>query len=132
MNKMLRSFLLLVPLMLLTACGRGEVSFANDIKPVIDKHCISCHSGSGEGANASHFRMVDYASVMKGTALGPVVVPGSRLSSTFYLVVAGKTAREIRMPPHNTESFAEGRGVMLSADTIETIGRWIDQGAKDN
>jgi hypothetical protein len=36
------------------------------------------------------------------------------------------------MPPHNDESFAEGRGTMLSARMIETIGLWIDQGAKNN
>ena len=60
------------------------------------------------------------------------VVPGSRLSSTLYLVVAGKTAPEIRMPPHHDESWAEGRGAALSARQIEMIGAWIDQGAKDN
>ena len=54
------------------------------------------------------------------------------MSSSVYLVVAGKTAPEIRMPPHNDEAFAQGRGVMLSAGEIEKIGQWIDEGAKDN
>jgi hypothetical protein len=76
--------------------------------------------------------MTDYDNVLKGTKFGQVVVPGSRLSSSLYLVVAGKTAPEIRMPPHNEESLASGRGVMLSAEAIETIGLWIDQGAKNN
>ena len=76
--------------------------------------------------------MADYAGVIQGTKYGPVVVPGSRMSSSLYLVVAGKTAPEIRMPPHNDESFAQGRGVMLSAGEIEKIGLWIDQGARDN
>ena len=29
-------------------------------------------------------------------------------------------------------AFAEGRGAMLSANMIETVGLWIDQGAKNN
>lgn len=129
--KLLR-LLLLAPIVFLNGCGQGEVSFADDIDPIIQKSCISCHSGMGEGATASEYLMVDYQSVMKGTVHGPVVVAGSRMSSSLYLVVAGKTAPEIRMPPHNDESFAQGRGVMLSAETVELIGLWIDQGAKNN
>src|SRR5210317_890482 len=132
MRIMLRGLLFLAPAMLLSGCGQGEVSFADDINPIIEKSCISCHSGTGEGANASKYLMADYAGVIQGTKYGPVVVPGSRMSSSLYLVVAGKTAPEIRMPPHNDESFAQGRGFMLSAETIEMVGLWIDQGAKNN
>ena len=132
MSKILRGCLLLIPVFLMSGCGQGEVSFADDIQPIIAKSCISCHSGVGEGATASEYLMADYDSVMKGTQFGPVVVPGSRMSSSLYLVVAGKTSPEIRMPPHNDESFADGRGVMLSADAVETVGLWIDQGAKNN
>ena len=132
MRILLRGLLFLAPAMLLSGCGQGEVSFADDINPIIEKSCISCHSGTGEGANASKYLMADYAGVIQGTKYGPVVVPGSRMSSSLYLVVAGKTAPEIRMPPHNDESFAQGRGVMLSAGEIEKIGLWIDQGAKNN
>ena len=124
--------LLLASAMLVSGCGRGDVSYADDVKPIFDRYCISCHSGTGEGANVSEYLMTSYDEVMSGTKFGKVVVPGSRLSSSLYLVVAGKTAPEIRMPPHNDESFAQGRGVMLSADAIETIGLWIDQGARNN
>ena len=132
MRRILHGFLLLLPVVLASGCGQGEVSFADDVQPIFAKSCISCHSGVGEGVTNSAYLMVDYDSVMKGTTFGPVVVPGSRMSSSLYLVVAGKTSPEIRMPPHNDESFAEGRGVMLSANVVETIGLWIDQGAKNN
>lgn len=132
MSKILRGCLLLIPVFLASSCGQGKVSFAEDVQPIFAKNCISCHSGSAEGATASEYLMVDYDGVMKGTQYGPVVVPGSRMSSSLYLVVAGKTAPEIRMPPHNDESFAEGRGLMLSADAVETVGLWIDQGAENN
>lgn len=132
MKATLKGLLILPFFLLLGGCGQGEISFANDIDPIFQKSCVSCHSGVGEGATASDYIMIDYASVMKGTKHGAVVVAGSRMSSSLYLVVAGKTAPEIRMPPHNDESFAEGRGFMLSADAVEKIGLWIDQGAKKN
>lgn len=126
------SLLSAATVILVSACGRNDVSYADDIQPIFDRYCISCHSGTGEGARASAFVMTDYNGVMAGTSHGPVVVAGSRMSSSLYLVIAGKTAPEIRMPPHNDESLAEGRGVMLSAGAIETIGLWIDQGARNN
>jgi hypothetical protein len=69
---------------------------------------------------------------MKGTDLGQVVVPGSSMSSTLYLVAARKTAPEIQMPPQHPEALAEGRGVPLTESEIAIIGSWIDQGAKNN
>ena len=126
------ALLLLSPSLLVAACGQGQVSYSDDVQPIFDRYCISCHSGSGEGAERSEYLLTDYDKVMQGTKFGQVVVPGSRLSSSLYLVVAGKTAPEIRMPPHNDESLAAGRGVMLSAEAIETIGLWIDQGANNN
>lgn len=116
----------------IAGCGRKEISFAADIQPILKERCIECHNVTGEGATASNFSVVDYASLMKGTSFGPVVVPGSSVSSSLYMVVAGKTAPEIQMPPHHRESMAEGRGDALSADEITKLAAWIDQGAKDN
>lgn len=132
MKTLMISMTLVVTAILLPGCGGSKVSYADDIQPIFDRYCISCHSGEGEGATVSEYLMTSYDEVMQGTKFGQVVVPGSRLSSSLYLVVAGKTAPEIRMPPHNDESFAQGRGVMLSADAIETIGLWIDEGANNN
>jgi len=113
-------------------CGRNEISFSADVQPILQASCLECHNGTGEGVATSEFSVVDFASVMKGTSFGPVVIPGSSISSTLYRVVAGKTSPEIRMPPHHTESLAEGRGESLGAEQIEIIAGWIDQGAKDN
>jgi cytochrome c553 len=116
----------------LLGCGRTAVSFSADIAPIFQKHCIQCHANSGEGVTASGFSVHDYASVMKGTNLGVVVIPGSSISSTLYLVVAQKTAPEIQMPPHHGEAWAAGRGSPLSEKDVENIAAWIDQGALDN
>jgi hypothetical protein len=118
--------------MQLLGCADPEVSFSSDVQPIFDSYCIECHARSGEGVVASGFSVQGYDSVMKGTDLGKVVVPGSSMSSTLYLVVAQKTAPEIHMPPHHRQAWAEGRGSPLSADDVGIIQAWIDQGAKNN
>ena len=116
----------------LLGCGEREISFRADVQPIFQERCIECHDGAGEGVAASGFSVRDYASVMKGTTLGAVVIPGSSISSTLVLVIAQKTAPEIQMPPHHTEAWAEGRGSPLSEEDVGTIAAWIDEGAKDN
>jgi hypothetical protein len=76
-----------------------------------------------DGAKKSGFQVDSYASIMKGTKLGPVIVPESADSSTLYILIAGKADPTINMP-HGKQP--------LSANEIETVRLWIDQGAMDN
>ena len=115
----------------LFGCER-QVSFADDIQPVLRASCVECHNPSAEGFAASGLSLVDYDSTMKGTKFGKVVIAGSRMSSALYLVIANKTSPEIQMPPHHQSSLSEGRGTPLSKHQIEIIGTWIDEGAPDN
>ncbi len=115
----------------LVSCDR-QISFRNDVQPIFSEYCAECHDHAGEGVKASGFSVRDYDSVMSGTKFGPVVIPGSSVSSSLYLVVAQKTAPEIQMPPHHRQSLSVGRGAALSEDKAEVIRSWIDQGAKYN
>ncbi len=115
----------------IAGCER-QVSFARDVHPIFVEFCAECHDQEGEGLEASGFSVRDYESVMKGTRYGAVVMPGSSISSSLYLLVAQKTAPEIQMPPHHKESLSVGRRMPLADDKVETIRLWIDQGAKDN
>jgi len=115
----------------LAGCEKN-ISYTADIQPILNDSCLACHTLAGEGVAASGFAVDDYASTMQGTKFGPVVVPGSSISSSLYLVVASKTDPKIHMPPHHDDSLATGRGFELSEDKIETIAKWIDQGAKEN
>jgi len=112
-------------LYLLVGCSAGPatVSFKTEVKPLIDKYCIECHLQGGAGANASGFITENYASIMKGTKFGPVVVASDPLSSSLYRLVAGKVDPSIRMP-HGKEA--------LSQEEILKIEQWIEQGAQDN
>jgi hypothetical protein len=116
---------------LLSGCER-QVSFSDDIQPIFQANCVACHDMSAEGYATSGFSLGDYESVMKGTNIGPVVIAKSSISSTLYLVIASKTSPEIHMPPHHDNALAEGRGVPLSEHQIETVQKWIDQGAQNN
>jgi len=111
--------------LVLAGCSAGpaSVSFKSEVKPLIDKYCTECHLKGGAGAEASGFTTETYASIMKGTKFGPVVIAGDPLSSSLYRLVAGKVDPSIRMP-HGKEA--------LSQAEILKIEHWIEQGAKEN
>ena len=102
----------------LAGCER-EVSYTADVQPIFDSYCVQCHTASGEGAAASGFVVDNYDTVMKGTNFGPVVVPGSSMSSSLYLVVASKT--DPNSPYWNEVRF---RAAELSACTHGELLRW--------
>lgn len=117
--------------LLLSACEK-QVSYTEDVQPILFSACLTCHDRDSEGYLNSGFSLDSYEAVMKGTNFGAVVVPGSPESSSLYLVIARKTAPEIHMPPHADEALAEGRGFSLSEKQTETIRLWIEQGASNN
>jgi len=116
---------------LMTGCSK-QISYNKDIKPILSSSCLMCHSGSGEGYVKSGFSVENYNTIMKGTKLGPVIVPGNSLSSTLFRLVSHNTDPKIQMPPHHDESLADGKLKPLSRAQVETIALWIDQGAKNN
>jgi len=121
-----RNTIALLPLAIaLVGCSSGSdpVSYSVDVEPVLNKHCAECHLPGGDGDEASGFLVDSYSSVMNGTALGPVVVPGDPLSSSLYRLIAGKVDKSIQMP-HTKEPMSE--------QEIAVVETWIEQGAQDN
>jgi Planctomycete cytochrome C len=116
--------IILVSTLITIACtGEHKPGYTADVRPILDKYCAECHMPDRDGAEKSGFQIDSYASIMKGTKFGPVIVPGSADSSTLYILVAGKADPKINMP-HGKEP--------LSANEIDTLRLWIDQGAMDN
>ena len=128
----IRGIIIIVAISLFSVSCSLPVSYSKDIKPIFVANCLECHDGSGEGSSASGFSVKTYDSIMNGTKYGPVVVPGSSESSTLYRMVAHKVDEKIQMPPHHKEALAAGKGKPLTERQIEYIGKWIDQGAKNN
>jgi hypothetical protein len=111
---------------LIAGCGLGEreVSFRDDVQPILQANCVSCHiAPDGKGFTKSELQLDTYEHLMKGTKFGPVIVAGSSVSSTLNILVEGKADPSISMP--------HGGDPMSEADK-ETLQEWVDQGAKDN
>ncbi len=128
---LLTMVLAVATLAITSGCSR-EVSYNQDIKPILNASCLECHDGKGEGSEESGLILITYDDLMQGTKFGQVVVPGDSESSTFYRLVGHKADPKIQMPPHHKDTLASKRMAPLSDDQIELIKVWIDQGAKNN
>jgi mono/diheme cytochrome c family protein len=98
-------------------------SFQEDVLPVFQGRCVSCHSQGGEGFKASGLDLTTYQGVLAGTKFGPMVIPGDPDSSNLMRLLDWRAAPDLRMP-HNKKQ--------LSVCDRNSIRTWIRQGAKDN
>lgn len=92
-----------------------EISFANDVRPILESRCGSCHMGEFTSAD---LHMNTYGDLMRGSESGPVIIPGNAKDS----LLVEKISKGI-MPK---------RGPKLTPAQIELITDWIDAGAQDN
>jgi len=93
------------------------VDFSTDVKPILNKHCISCHGGvKKNGGFSVLFEEEAFAVTESGQ---PAIIPGrpgqSELIRRLY-----ESDPEMRMPYHRPA---------LSESEIETLKKWIHQGA---
>lgn len=105
------------------AAAADPVSFKNHLYPIIAARCLACHQPGGDGFEKSGFDLRTYASLMKGTKHGPVVVPGDAFVSNLNVLIEGRAASAIRMP-HKQQP--------LSVHEIDVFRRWVNEGAKNN
>ncbi|MCH2103883.1 MAG: PSD1 and planctomycete cytochrome C domain-containing protein [Planctomycetes bacterium] len=99
-----------------------EVDFAREVRPILSDKCFTCH-GPDLAARKAELRLDTRAGALKGGRSGfPAVVPGDREESELWAMITSEFTSE-RMPP-------EEGGKELSADELETLGLWIDQGAE--
>lgn len=120
-------------------CGKKEISFRQDVHPILRKNCSTCHAPGREGFAASGFSVESFDAAMKGTKFGPVIIPGSTVSSTLVILIEHKADASINMPRHPTPVHAmhekfltDWKVPKLPEGDIRLIKAWIDQGAKNN
>jgi uncharacterized membrane protein len=113
-------------LLLAAACQRepAAVSYASDVRPILEAKCQACHMPGQPGYVASGFDLQDYDSLMQGTRYGPVVLPGDALTSTLVMLIEGRAHPSLKMP--------HGDAPALSAEEVRTIRTWVEQGAPNN
>ncbi|XZE51817.1 DUF1553 domain-containing protein [Planctomycetaceae bacterium SH139] len=91
-----------------------QLDFARDIQPILNEHCLDCHSG--ESAEAGLALDSQLEALRGGDSGEAAIVPGEALNS--YLIQRVMTDDEAeRMPPD---------GEPLSAEHIEMLQRWIN------
>lgn len=114
----------LFPLTMAACSGEPAISFSQDVKPIIDKNCVSCHQADGQGVVASGFNMTSYDDLMKGAKFGPMVIANDAEGSNMVVLMEGRADPSISMP--------HGQEKPVSKADILTIRMWIDQGARNN
>ncbi|NND31693.1 MAG: DUF1553 domain-containing protein [Saprospiraceae bacterium] len=106
---------------LLVACEglhQEEISFNNEIRPILNKHCLRCHGGVRANGNLSFLFEEDaFGETESGLQ---AIIPGSHRESQLYQRIVHEDP-ELRMPLDNKP---------LPPEDIKLIARWIDQGAK--
>lgn len=118
-------YLAIANLFLLTGCATQQVSYRNDVVPIIESRCIMCHvSPDGTGFKATGLEMDSYESLMQGTVYGPVVIAGDSRRSILNMLVEGRAGKLQRMPHNEDEA--------LSSEQIETLKNWVNEGAENN
>ena len=105
------------------ASDKTGVTYATDIKPILDKSCTKCHDGEKPKAK---LRLDSLEGVLKGGEDGKVVQPGNGAGSMLVHNIAHAGDPDDYMPPPRNKA---GIGP-LTKEQIGLIRAWIDQGAK--
>src|SRR5688572_1879224 len=113
----MRSGYLLVAILLIilgfdSIAAAERVDYQRDVKPLLAKHCLACHSPLRQ---KSGFRIDTGALLIQGGESGPAVVPGNSSQSRLIHALTG-TEGMSQMPP-------EGEGERLNAEQIELVRR---------
>lgn len=90
------------------------VTFEKDVRPILKAQCFHCHGEDGETKGGLDVRLA--RSILKGGKSGVAVVPGKALESHLL-----KLVKDGEMPKGKAK---------LNDSQIDTIERWIAQGAK--
>ena len=106
-----------VGLSILTSAPRAQepVSFATDIKPILEQSCWTCHSASMQ---SSKLDLSSRDAAIRGGEHGPAIVPGRAADSRLYRRVAG-----LEQPGMPLD------GATLAPAQIAALKAWIDEGA---
>ena len=103
--------------LLTTPLLAAPVDFVREVRPILEKHCLECH---GDKKQKSGLRLDIKSEAFKGgDNHAPDILPGKASESPLVHFLTSDDEDEV-MPP---------KGKLPAAD-IETLTRWINEGAK--
>ena len=98
-----------------------EIEFNRDIRPILSDNCFQCH-GPDANARQAELRLDREEDAVAARKDGPAIVRGKPADSELVRRITNADAEE-RMPPAES-------GKKLSAEQIELLRRWVEEGAK--
>lgn len=100
-------------------CGkRKPVDYSTEVKPILNKHCISCHGGVKQNGG---FSVLFREEALGNTKSGhPAIIPGDAKRSEFIRRLHSKDPKE-RMPY---------KSAPLDKEEIAILTRWVEEGAQ--
>ena len=128
MNNSTRFFTFSIAILLLGISGSTHATespsenlqYNRDIRPILSHACFTCH-GPDATARKAELRLDVRADALRETESGALpIVPGKATASELIQRISTADLSQ-RMPP-------EGHAA-LTAEQIETLTRWINQGA---
>jgi len=108
---------------------RRTVLFDRDVRPIVERRCLSCHAESGarprlDGGSPDGPRG-GYRHLLESH-----VVPGqARTSPLVWHLLGRDTARPWDAPPTSVDATPMPRGGSLTPEELRTFIEWIDFGA---
>ena len=119
---------IIVGLLLLLSMKSGvadeaKIDFRADVMPLLSRHCVACHNvKKPEGG----LNLESFSALMKGGDSGEAVLVGNATESELLLRMTAED--DLVMPPPENKVGAK----RLSPQEIQTIQKWIQQGAKNS
>ena len=104
------------------ASKKAGVTYDKDLKPILEKSCVKCHSGEKPKGKYS---MESLANILKGGKEGASIVKGDSAKSAF-VHYCSDVVKDMEMPPTDKRD----KYPALTKDQIGLLRAWIDQGAK--
>jgi hypothetical protein len=96
------------------------VDFQREIRPILSNSCFHCH-GPDKGTRMVGLRLDTKDGAFAARKSGTPIVPGKASESLVYLRISNPDQAK-RMPPEYSHKT-------LTPEQIDTIRRWIDEGA---
>ncbi|MEZ6126689.1 MAG: PSD1 and planctomycete cytochrome C domain-containing protein [Planctomycetaceae bacterium] len=96
--------------------GEERISYNRDVRSILSDRCFFCH-----GPDSSH-READLRLDVRAAAVASVIQPGNADESELLKRLLS-TDPDVQMPPPKS-------GKSVSADEIEVLRRWINEGAE--
>jgi len=105
----------------LCAAAPGGVDFQRKVRPILSDACFLCH-GPDKSTRVMGLRLDTHEGAFSERKTGKVIVPGNAKASLLYQRISHSNPA-LRMPPAYTKKT-------LTAEQIEILRKWIDEGAE--